>query len=1038
MRATNRTSIETNESKIEFCQDRFPKGTLCGFCYLVLVLLSSSFAAGKEPELRWAVLSDSTTRERGFSDFLSVELANSGFSMVEREQVQKLDDEMLGTINLAGISLRKPFELGKRVGANRIILCQYVSDGSNTSKDTPRTLQIVVCDVDIAARIGVFEFSDQRVTELANNVALFLKSLEVQYSSGVELVVGLVPFSCKNLGPDFAGVGQSSYAALAGQILSVPGVGLLEWEAARDLTRELVSSDGIAKRRVPIMIEVDYRVISSDGKGPSTIELAMRIQNGKDSKVSTATVPIRETDQWIRQQILPHLLDLMNSHQRISNSDQLQMLKERASQLFRLGDILHCTQVREVVLQISPNDDAERRRLIDDYGLIKGRDPKTFQPYVFPISYQKMQSRSAGRDHFEFLVRNRRILFNEGIEQFGILVLDSEFQQTLNFRIHESFCKYLLTESELQRAIASMDEDDMFVRSVAHPVLKLERPDGFSEDDELRAKLQWSESVLMPAKMRTWFDAGNEESRAYAAKLIADIVPEEFPTLGVGAWLFRPDTFPKKTIKVKNGTFIVGNWPHDSLVYTSSLSIASHRHLRLYGLIGEFTFRYWEAPDVVWHKDGRTYPDSGPSSLKLLLAKIEQIIEVAKQTTSAEKRGLKRPYHMTFDYALDFGLQYRLEVKQRIAGTPTPPPTSSDADRPKTEPALGRLRFEVTTIKPPTLDALSGTWIGDGPDHDLVFDEKRIYRLDRQGVFKLISPESGYNFFDDEFVWAFQKHTDGGFQLSMFDRNGDSFLTNKKLNLPPCDDFRAFPAGKCKSVVLGLIGESSWCALVEIKNQSAEAHVFHEAREPYSLNSPLVTKRANESIYSQIIPTWHAFGTDATGEILVVGRSGLHPLRIELSSLNVTVLKFQESLSQDSPPGRLDSALKPLIANKKFYSGLHIYVDEYDLATPKYAIGPKRVVGMDRMEQITKGNAGPGNGRGTMFLHDGWLLYPGFTWYRYHLDSKQTERLVPTQLPTPYSYLLGGVSSIHGLLVWSPGSKNEPKKGDMYRVKIVP
>jgi hypothetical protein len=132
------------------------------------------------------------------------------------------------------------------------------------------------------------------------------------------------------------------------------------------------------------------------------------------------------------------------------------------------------------------------------------------------------------------------------------------------------------------------------------------------------------------------------------------------------------------------------------------------------------------------------------------------------------------------------------------------------------------------------------------------------------------------------------------------------------------------------------------------------------------------------------------------------------PLRIDLSKLQVEVMPLE----------RADFHQGTMITNEKFYLSVYGSVFEWDLNSRSRSIPGTKIIGMDQLEQNEQGNATAGNQWGTLIVDRDWLIYPGFTWYRYNKKTGRTERLVKTLLPYPFSHGMVGQSSIHGIVHW--------------------
>jgi hypothetical protein len=759
------------------------------------------------------------------------------------------------------------------------------------------------------------------------------------------------------------------------------------------MNRETSGTDAAAKRIVPWLIAVDYQVIPNSQNSPPLLEVSLSVQSTGKPTIESATLSLLELESWLRTRILGGLLKDKSVMNGLSKAEQLRFLKSRAQSLFRLGAALTSAQVREVILQIDPADFEERLRLMSDYGIGKKTMDKKRRS-LYPLTTLEIQSRSFQREHFEYLVRNNQISYTDALDRFQMLVIDPSSE----LKLWGISPKYALLPVELERTLGSLEQDLQFVRAVGPAILKLNGNSATTNETALKQRVAWSKAVLSVAQLNAWFHFGSEESRITTIRLITDIIPQDYPTITMGEWLFGIATYPKQKVQITDKLtwatkqFEVGSWPEDVLDLYQKYDNSGHRHVRLYLQLARINHQY--APES---RVSRSEMD----------AELQKIRREAMQTVGAEQKGLLSPPQIHLDYVYDKATRYSLEVKRTTASNPTP--MSPNPPQPKHE--FGRLRFQELNLQLPQLSYDHMKWQSDGPDHDLVYDWNRVYRLNRQGAFEKISPDKGYTFIDDELIWLLDRTKSGEVYVSANDRQGQELLREQSLKLPPFDDFQVIGVGAGKGIILGWFEGGTWCGLMEQTRQEVSCRVIHEAREYQPSNVAKDVKVASQSVGMRFEPRWHVRGTDAKGECLLVGRYGMTPLRIDLRSWKVNVVPLEQA----------DFLLGALIANQKFYQGDYTFVFESDLNSTQPSIARKMVIGMDHMEQVKKGNTSAGNNEGTMFVDGEWLVFPGATWYRTNIVKGKTERLVATSLPRPFAQGRWGQSSIHGLVQWQTG-----------------
>ena len=954
----------------------------------------------------WAVLGDALAVESGFNDLLSVQLAENDFQLVERIQLAELEQELQQSLELG--SLETAMAIGRRVGAQRLIVCQYRRD-PNLGEDAPASLRVFVCDCELGARIATanFEFTD--LSECAANVTTWLKSPNTFHK--IDRVVGLAPFGCQNLGFDYLDIGRVSHDYLSEQLLAIPGTALFEWQETRAINREMDVTDAAGKRIVPWLFAVDYRVISEEENLPPQVEVTLRTQSEGQSSEAKETLGLAELDGWLRSRIVGKLLQVQAIGSGMSLQTQLQFLQDRAQSLFRLGAVQSTAQVREVILQIDPKDVGERWRLINDYGQVTKRLDRKKHIQVFPFTAIEIQARSFQREHFEYLVRNRQISYGDALKRFPELAFDPDYK-VAEWRLSP---KYNLKPVELVRSLGSLEADFQFVRQVSTAILKLNPNPSATTAEELQRRVAWSRAVLSVAGLNLWFNFGSEDSRIAAIRLISDVIPQDFPTVEPGVWLFAFHSFPRQVLSTFDYETMTGNrtqvgmWDDDLRDFYARYENASHRHVRLYMRFA--IFNHLHVLPMGLHYTFNSNQVSDHESISRLEVELQELGQEARQSTGSEMRGLVPPNQDHLDFVLDRVVRYSRELNRQYKdasrrGSGTSVPQFTGTPIPETEPEMGRLKFDPLPLMVPKLDYDSTKWQTDGPEHDLVSDKDRVYRLNAAGLFQQISPEKGYTFIDDELVWLLEREGSSRIKVSANDRNGAEVFREEALELPPWIDFRGIGVGPGKVVIVGWFDGGTWCGLMERQGHRIGFRVFHEAREYLSSQVPEEIERASKSANTRFEANWLVRGTDERGACLLIGRDRLAPIRIDLTRWQATVMPLRDAHYQQAS----------VIANKKLYQSKHAFVYEWELNDRRDSIPTKRVIGVDHVKEVGEGNAPAGNPNGTMIVDGDWLIFPGWTWYRHNISTGRTERLVKTRLPDPYRRGIVGQSSIFGII----------------------
>ncbi len=974
----------------------------------------------------WAVLGDALAVESGFTDLLAVQLAGAEFQLVERAQLAELELELQRSLELG--SVETAMEMGRRVGAQRLIVCQYRRD-PNRGDEAPPQLRVFVCDADLVARIATANFDFTDLSACAANVTTWLKSANT--FPRIDRVIGLAPFGCQNLGFDYLDIGRVAHDYLSEQILAIPGTALIEWQETRAMNREMDVTDAAGERIVPWLFAVDYRVISEAEHGPPQVDVTLRSQSVGPSSEEHATLGLVALEGWLRSRIVEKLLQAQAREGGMSRPEQLAFLRDRAQTLFRLGAVQSTAQVREVILQMDPTDAAERLRLINDYGQVTKTRDKKLQVEVLPFTTMEIQARSFQREHFEYLVWNRQISYDDALNRFPELAFDPDYK-VAEWRLSP---KYNLKPVELVRSLGSLEADLQFVRQISPAILRLNPNPTATTAEELQRRVAWSRAVLSVASLNLWFNFGSEDSRIAAIRLITDVIPPDFPTIERGMWLFDFSSFPRQHLAtfdydtMRGRRIEVGMWAEDLRDFYARYENASHRHVRLYMRLA--IFNHFHAIPMGLHDRFNSKQARDHESIASLERQLETLQQEARQSTGAETRGLVPPNQDHLDFVLDRVVRYRRELDRQYKGVRrgdvgTTAPKFAGTPIPETEPELGRLKFDPLPLLVPKLDYDSTKWQADGPGHDLVSDNDRVYRLNATGTFHPISPEKGYTFIDDDLVWLLERGESSTVKVSANDRNGVPVFRDEALELPPWIDFRGIGVGKGKVVIVGWFDGGTWCGLMERQGPKIGFRVFHEAREYLASEVPEEVERASKSVNTRFEASWLTKGSDGRGECVLVGRDRMTPIRIDLNRWHVSVMPLKDAHYQ----------FESVIANKKLFQSKASFVYEWELSDRGNSIPTKRVIGVDHVKEVEQGNAAAGNRAGTMIVEGDWLIFPGWTWYRYNVKTNRVERLVKTRLPPEFQVGGTGASSLHGIVHWS--FRGDSEVGQVYRVRIAP
>ncbi len=101
-------------------------------CICIIALLLECTRPKKKRDSLGQFMGDRTASDSGFIDMLTFKLDESDFPLVERAHTENSNSSWKGHSNRD--RFQAPMSIGRRIGAKRLIVCQYQFD--NTSNNT--------------------------------------------------------------------------------------------------------------------------------------------------------------------------------------------------------------------------------------------------------------------------------------------------------------------------------------------------------------------------------------------------------------------------------------------------------------------------------------------------------------------------------------------------------------------------------------------------------------------------------------------------------------------------------------------------------------------------------------------------------------------------------------------------------------------------------------------------------------------------------------------------------------------------------------
>lgn len=304
---------------------------------LLLLVCQVSVFSAEQPAFRsWAIVTSPEIRKTGIADLLAVQLSQKQLELVERDEIDRLTRELELSRLLGAVDAADRLQPGQRVGADAMILLSRV-----TQNDIP-VVRLVICDCVYGSRL-LLEHFPQPGTDaalIADAAARAVAQTREWFRSGVESVMTVSPILSKNLTRDFDHF-QHGFSALLGQALNHrPEIAVLEIEESRAISDELRQLNGeIRKRKVPLFIEGEFRILQSESATKSatklrSCEIILRDRSGKTSRpdfVYCGNSPAAVT-RWLTHVAPGHLArqSATSRPRNLTSIEQRKSLLERA------------------------------------------------------------------------------------------------------------------------------------------------------------------------------------------------------------------------------------------------------------------------------------------------------------------------------------------------------------------------------------------------------------------------------------------------------------------------------------------------------------------------------------------------------------------------------------------------------------------------------------------------------------------------------------------------------------------------------------
>lgn len=962
-------------------------------------LLPAAIAVGDESKdflRRWAVLASKEVRDSGLPDLLSAKLSQTeSVELVEREQVDLAARE-LELSTLLGAQAVGRLDLGRRLRADALLLLSHTDDQGE--------LRVVICECRQGARIGLFEFPTgaSQTDELADQLTRQVVEVRKRFGAGIRLIVGVTPFLSKNLEHDYDHL-QSRWSDLLGNRLSLePGVAVIEVEEAQAILKEPQPAEAqVADRVVPFVVNGHFRVTQT-ADGLSQVKIDVEVSSGgKVQKLPAKTLPLAQATAWIVSDLTAQLLTLPDDKLvPLSAEQQKATLSARADSFSRLGDWRRSIGLREAVLVLDADNAVERARLVNDYQQRFGHDydrlwsyKKVPEPERLPLLNASADRFATALEHFEYLVRNRRIGRDEALALFS----RQRWEGVMYFGSGVSLAE--LPESEQAPLIRALDAERAFILRVFPALVALPRKSQLEDViDRPRFKQHWNESLLRRVLNQVECLGRDAQSLAFLEHVLTDMLPADDPSFWDMQLFLRMHNSPQPND---------GQKFDDWIAFLKRLAEAKQETARLYGRLGLFEQTIRRAGGL---------STAGERTLRAVIAEADGILDDFSQARPASDAVFRR-----------------LTAMKRTCLYHIDPALAPDSPVEPLVESLGRLRIDPIDLvvaegedsKRVPLRGIGILGVLNCSDQFDLFrtEDGKFYTMRQAGVLRELPlvGEHGWTRYgvpawetqvawDGELIWLGKR----GYRLDAMLPDGTHVAAvDGDAGLPDSEKgLRMLAIAPRKILVVGSFGELSraWCAMVEVGDDGKpRVNVFHEARRVVGNNIKLDKQVAMDPA-NVFVPEWiHRFDAADGRAFALVGRFPLSQskgfaLRINLNTLEVDVFsRYAQGAGE----------------NDSFFSRQGHFLQVCSSFVAHYPPENEDETNHEAQRLCGWNPGGPYKSHGfrrQIVPYQGWLYIPGSMWFRIHQQTFAEERLCKVKVPQPLGNMRFCVSAHYGLI----------------------
>lgn len=400
---------------------------------LIAVLACTVGAAEPAAHRTWAVVAAGAPRQAGVADLLTAELSRQvDIQLVEREKLSLATDELELARAVAAAGSEERLKLGRILGADALVCLAGEQSGPAPDGTRREGVRLVICDTRSGVRLHMawFPFDGAAGPDLVRDISRLVIETRERFRDGVKGIVAVPPFICRNLTHEQDHLQGGCAAVVETALAGLPGVAVVEFDEARSIGRELeLAGADVAGRLAPLFVEGQFESRRAKDGDDTLFSATIRIAGADVPPIAIRDADLEALQTCLGETLPAKVAALLGAPDRVFPAqEQFSRLVARATMLASMGHVADAITLREAALLVDPQAADQRRKLIyevktlvsDDWAARKVRERNPSAPGTARSPEASATLAVRNLDHFEHLIRNRRLSVDQALDLFPL------------------------------------------------------------------------------------------------------------------------------------------------------------------------------------------------------------------------------------------------------------------------------------------------------------------------------------------------------------------------------------------------------------------------------------------------------------------------------------------------------------------------------------------------------------------------------------------------------------------------------------------